>query len=241
MSSDLGKEFQVALERWRRALLSHPDLSAGAVKVAFVMLEWSNRERFDETGRLYSWVAEETIAVLSQLSAAGVRKARGILRAHGVYQIESGGKGPGKPTLCFFDPAWLSDAERAMQSSGLVEVWQRGRQRENSPGVISKNRPADRSLKSPARISLPPHSAPAKELPANAKEILPWQENSPAGRSKNRPTKDTYPPDVPSRKTLLSDPPDARADTHARGDLSLPRRHDDGLDEVFDRYLGRRP
>jgi hypothetical protein len=184
-----GALFQATLERCRRALLSDPELTAGAVRVAFVMLEFSNRSRFADTGFLHSWLAEATIARLACMSPAGVRKARGKLREAGVYIVEGGGKGPGSPTRCSLDPAWLTRAEQKMQASGVGEVWERG-------SDASEKSPASSSIKSPASSSL--------SSPQSAKEIL-QSEKSPASSSIKSPARDTYPPDTPSRTTLLKD------------------------------------
>jgi hypothetical protein len=91
------KQFATALERWRAALIAS-DIGRHELGVALTMLGQANyAPRYIASGRLISWLGEETIATATGTSPATVRRCRTVLKAAGIVIVDArtarGGRG----------------------------------------------------------------------------------------------------------------------------------------------------
>jgi hypothetical protein len=130
----VSKAFQVMVGRFRVAILMTRELNDTAKRIALFMLERSNRKKFEEDRGLYSWLSEHSLAVFAGVSDRAVRKARQQLRFHGVIaDTLEGGQGAGQTTVYVFLEGWLRSTEYALETLGVLNLWNGGRGNAGSP------------------------------------------------------------------------------------------------------------
>lgn len=211
--ADADKRYRRLIERMRQAVLMARGLGPAERQVALLMLERSNRARFVETGWLWNWLSETTLARCSGLSERAVRKARASLRARGVvHNAQPGGQKRGDTAVYTFQSDWLVATEKALEADGTKQLWDGVRGNAGSP--ISQSESQERGN------SRSPINEPEPEVRGNNRAVKGEQAFRGWGNGRSP---------EPLESNPLSEPLDSRA-------RALPKQEErSGQDITLDR------
>jgi hypothetical protein len=114
--------WQMAIGRFRLAILMSGDLTDAQCRVTLLYLEKVNCEIFERDGVLKTWLGKSLLAKCALLNRDTIKKMRGDLQKTGpLREVTRGGES--KHAHYIFSERWLVETESALEANGTYATW----------------------------------------------------------------------------------------------------------------------